>query len=312
MPGTPELSMLVNPGGLDAQVGPDFLSRCFASRWTGTMYRWYLARAFAGELPDRLVLTERGHAVAACGVVYRQLRTPDGQVHRVGVTVAGCTLPSARGRGYWARVLPAAAELAALRGCRALLGFARADRASVRGFERLGAAIIPSAYIVSLDRAPLPQAAILHLRDSPAADDWPQRAEARARAAAPRGGFDYPDAGAWRSQMIDRPHGVQSVRIGATSRAVIESVDGTDRLQWLDGDERERLPAIRTAAARARRRGRKFFMYSTCPHETAAARRLGLAAHPGYMMAVPLEARSAAAVHEWTRLPWRVQSGDRM
>ena len=112
--------------------------------------------------------------------------------------------------------------------------------------------------------------------------------------------------------MVDRPDGVESLRVGATCRALVERVGDTDRLQWLDGDARERLAAIRAVMVRARRRGQKFFMYSTCPHEIAAARRLGLAAHPGYLMVLPLHARQAATVHGWAAMSWRVQSGDRM
>jgi hypothetical protein len=132
------------------------------------------------------------------------------------------------------------------------------------------------------------------------------------RAAAATAAFHYPDANAWRSQMVDRPHGVQSLRIGATCRAVIEGVGDTDRLQWLDGDARERLPAIRALVERARCNRRRFFMYSTCPHEAAAARRLGLAARPGYLMALALPAGHASTARGWAGMSWRVQSGDRM
>ena len=312
MPGAAELSILLNPEDLDALVGPAFLTRCFASRWTEAMYRWYLQRSFAGEPPDRLILMEGGRALAACGVVYRQLRTQDGEVHRVGIMITAATLPSARGRGCYARLLQAAIERGAVRGCAALLGFVTADNASGRGLVRLGAIAIPSAYIVSRNRSPGPQTGILQLRDARVGDDWPLRAAARLCAPAAPAGFHYPEAGAWRSQMVDRPEGVQSLRIGGTCRAVIERVADTDRLQWLDGDGRERLAAMRAVMARARRHGRKFFMYSTCPHEVTAARRLGLAAHPGYMMALPLGARSAATLRDWAGMSWRVQSGDRM
>lgn len=310
MPG--ELRILVNPEDLDPEVGAAFLTRCFASRWTEVMYRWYLQRPFAGEPPDRLILMEGGRALAACGVVYRQLRTQDGEVHRVGVALAAATLPSARGHGCYARVLQAAVERSTARGCAALLGFATAGNTSGRGFTRLGATIIPSAYIVSRDRSQVPQTGTLQLRDTKVADDWPLRAAARLRPPAAPAGFHYPDVSAWRSQMVNRPDGVQSLRIGATCRAVIERVAETDRLQWLDGDGRERLAAIRAVMARARRHRRKFFMYSTCPHEVAAARRLGLAVHPGHMLVLPLQARSASTVRDWAGMSWRVQSGDRM
>ena len=312
MPGAAELRILVNPGDLDAEVGAAFLTRCFGTCWTGAMYRWYLQRSFAGEPPDRLILTEGARVVAVCGVVYRRLRTQDGELHRVGVAIAGGTLPAARGRGYYARVLQAVVERSAARGCAALLGFVRADNTSGRGLLRLGATAVPSAYLVSRNRSPPPQTGILRLRDAEAADDWPLRAAARARPPAAPAGFHYPDASAWRSQIVDRPDAVQALRIGATCRAVVERVADTDRLQWLDGEARERLAAIRAVVTRARRHGRRFFMYSTCPHETQAARRLGLTAHPGYMMVLPLEARFAATVRDWAGMSWRVQSGDRM
>lgn len=312
MSGDAELRILINPVGIDAEVGPAFLTRCFASPWSEVMYRWYLRRSLDGEVPDRLILMDGARAAAGCGVVYRQLRTQDGEVHRVSVVVAACTLPSARGRGCYARVLQAAADRSAVRGCAALLGFVTADNATGRGLRRLGAAAVPSAYLVSRDRAPFTEAGVLQLREAKVADDWPARAEARLRTEAAPAGFHYPDARAWRSQMVDRPHGVQTLRIGASCRAVIERVGDTDRLQWLDGDVRERLAALRAIVARARCGRRKFFMYSTCPHEAAAARRLGLAAHPGYMMALALQAGHASTVRDWASMSWRVQSGDRM
>jgi hypothetical protein len=312
MPGDGGLSVLLNPGAVDAQVGPAFLTLCFGTRWTEVMYRWYLGRSFGGELPDRLILTHGGRAVAGCGVVYRQLRTQDGEMHRVGVAIAAGTLPSARGRGYYARVLQAAVERSAARGCAALLGFVTAGNTSGRGLLRLGAVAVPSAYIVSRDRTARSQTGALQLRDAKVADDWPARAAARLRAAAAPAGFHYPDVGDWWSQMVDRPHGVQTLRIGASCRAVIEAVGDTDRLQWLDGDGRERLAAVRALVARARQRRRKFFMYSTCPHEAAGAGRLGLAVHPGYMLALALQAGGASSVRDWVNMSWRVQSGDRM
>lgn len=312
MSGAGGLDVRVNPAGADADLGPEFLTQCFGRPWTGTMYRWYLQRFFGGERPDRVVLLDGTRAVAGCGLVYRQLRTQDGRIHRVSVVVAACTLPSARGRGCYARVLQAAVERSAARGCAALLGFVTAENATGRGLARLGAAAIPSAYLVSRDRAAFAPAGVLELRAAKLADDWAVRAAVYARAPAAPAGFHYPDATAWRSQIMNRPHGVQCLRVGATCRAVIERAGDTDRLQWLEGDGRERLAAIRALAARARCRNRKFFMYSTCPHEAAAAQRLGLAMHPGYMMALALQPGGAATVGDWPAMAWRVQSGDRM
>jgi len=312
MSGDTELRVLVNPQGMNADIGVRFLDRCFGTRWTEAMYRWYLQRSFGGESPDRLILIDGERVVASCGLAYRLLRTPDDTVHRVSVVVAACTVPGERGRGCYARVLRAAVDRSALRGCTAVLGFVTADNATGRGLRRLGATVVPSAYIASHGAARVPGIALLRLYGATVTDGWPARAGARSRSTPVEGGFHYPDVSGWRSQMVDRAHPVQSLRVGTTCRALIECVGDTDRLQWLDGDPRERVAAIRAIAAHAQRRKRHFFMYSTRPGDAEAARRLGLVARPGYMMALALETRHEPTVRGWAALPWHVQSGDRM
>jgi len=145
MSGDAELRIVVNPEGMDADIGVRFLARCFGTQWTGTMYRWYLQRSFGGETPDRLILMDGERVVAGCGLAYRLLRTPDGTVHPVSVVVAAGTVPGERGRGCYARVLQAAVDRSALRGCTAVLGFVTADNATGRGLRRRGATVIASA-----------------------------------------------------------------------------------------------------------------------------------------------------------------------
>lgn len=98
----------------------------------------------------------------------------------------------------------------------------------------------------------------------------------------------------------------------AAPRSDIECVGDTERLQWLVGDPRERVAAIRAIAVHAQRRKRNFFMYSTRPDDAAVARRLGLVATPGYMMALAPEARHEPTVRGWAAMSWHVHSGDRM
>jgi hypothetical protein len=312
MPGNSELRILVNPGGMSADSGADFLTRCFATRWTETMCRWYLHRAFGDESPDRLILMDDERVVAGCGLAYRLLRTPDAAMHRVSVVVAACTAPGERGRGCYARVLQGAIERSAARGCTALLGFVTADNATGRGLLRLGATAVPSAYITSAGTLSVSRTSALRLCAAPISDSWPARAGVRLRRAPGEAGFHYPDVRAWRSQMVDRPHSVQSLCVGSGCRALVERVGDTDRLQWLDASPRERVAAIRALATHARRHQQKFFMYSTRPDDAAAASRLGLSVRPGFMMALAPERRHEPTVHGWATLPWNVQSGDRL
>src|SRR5258708_4234371 len=248
--------------------------------------------------------------VAGCGLAYRLLRTPDGTVHRVSVVVAACTDPGERGRGCYARVLGAAVDRSALRGCTAVLGFVTADNATGRGLQRLGATSVPSVYISSHGGTRVLGSVTLRLDRTHVAWGWPARASARPGSPPLQGGFHYPDESAWRSQMVDRPHPVLSLEVGATCRALIECVGDTDRLQWLDGAPRERAAAIRAIAAHAHRRKRQFFMYSTCPEDLTLAQRFGVISRARYMMALATQNPHDRTVGGWATLPWHVQSGD--
>ncbi len=243
MSGDTELRILVNPQGMNADIGVRFLARCFGTRWTEAMYRWYLQRPFGGESPDRLVLMDGERAVASVGLTYRLLRTPDGTVHRVSVALAGGTLPGERGRGVYARMIQAAAARCAVRGCTAALGFVTADNASGRGLQRLGATAVPSAYIASQGASRIPGIAVLRVSRATVTDGWLERAGARSRSTPTEGGFHYPDVSAWRSQMVDRPHPVQSLRVGTTCRALIECVG--DRPIACSGSTAARVSAWR-------------------------------------------------------------------
>jgi len=312
MSGDRGLRILVNPKGLDADVGADFLTRCFGTPWSEAMYRWYMQRPFGGEAPDRLVLMDGERVVACCGIVYRLARTPDGTAHRISVIVAGGTLPGERGRGFFEQLLRATAARSALRGRTAVFGFAVADKSSARCFQRLGATGIASAYIASRGLLRAAGRSPLRICRATVTARWPARAAAHQHGPPPQAVFHYPDPGAWTSQMVDRPHPVEPLRIGSTCRALIECVGDTDRLQWLDGDPRERLAAIHAIAAQAQRRGRHFFMYSTRRDEVESVRRLGLVTRPGYLMALAAEARHEPTVRGWEALAWDLQSGDRM
>lgn len=306
------LTLHLNPPALDAGTDAQFLAHCFAARWSQAEYDWYLRREFCALRPDRLLVTDDGEAVAGCGLAYRLLRTPDGALHAVSVVVAACTAPEARGQGHYARVLQAAVERSAARGCTGLLGFVTADNATGRGLRRRGALAVPAWYLVGTVS---PQASVADLpraRPLRASTRWRARARAGLPALRDAATFHYPDDQAWRSQMVERPHAVRSLGIGRAGRAIVERVGDTDRLQWLDVGAEERARAIGSLAVHACEQGQKFFMYSSRPQDVGIARLLGLEVREGYMMALATSERHAHTVRSWGALAWHLQSGDRL
>jgi ribosomal protein S18 acetylase RimI-like enzyme len=309
-----EPEIRVNPRGIVVADDARFVSRCLGTSWSVATYRWYLRRSFAGAAPDRLILTIGDRPAAGCGLAYRFVQTPDNALHPVGVIVAAGTLPEDRGQGYYARLLQAAAQRGAAQDCVAVIGFVTATNASARGLQRLGATAIPSYYIAGDAVGPRGMPPAMSVRPARSVQHWAARTALGAANSrtAPFARFYYPDATAWRSQHLTRPNAVNLIRCGATTRALIEIVGETDRLQWLDGQAFERIAAIGALAARARRSNRGFFMYSTSPADGAGAGRLGLRVVPGFLMALATQTRHEQTVRSWSALPWRVQSGDRL
>jgi hypothetical protein len=313
MPNDSSLKLLVNPTDMEAEIGNDLLTQCFGESWKPAMYRWYLQRIFHGEAPDRLVLVDGRRMLATAGIAYRQLRTPDSTIHRVGIMVAACVPPHERGRFRFARLWKGAGEYCATRDCTALLGFVTADNASCLVLRRAGAVQIPSSYVIS-DDPPRESTAVAPDVTDVAYDAWQDYAD---RALHNQGstavaGFHYPEVDAWRSQFIDRPHPVELLRVGDARRAIIERVDETDRLQWLDGGLEDQSPAVAAIVQRAHRARRRFFMYSTTTLSGSFLRDCGLKVRPGFFMATATRAEHEPVVGSWAALPWRVQSGDRL
>jgi hypothetical protein len=309
MPNDSELRLLVNPRDMEAEIGVDFLLRCFGGIWNRATYEFYLEREFLGKTPDRLVLVEGHRVLATAGIAYRQLRTPDGAIHRVGIMVAACAPPGERGRGRFTRLRREAVNHCATQGCCALLGFVTADNATCLHLRRVGAAQIPSFYITSDDSpaVALDAASVTH-------SEWRDYAERglQLQSSIAGVGFHYPDVNAWCSQFVERPYPIELLRVGSTSRAIIEHVDDTDRLQWLDGDREERGAAIAAIVGRARRAHRRFFMYSTATLPASVLQSCGLKVRPGFIMALATHAAHEPLVRSWPALPWHVQSGDRL
>lgn len=313
MPDNNALRLLVNPPDMEAEIGVDFLARYYGESWNTVTYDWYLKREFNGEAPDRLVLVEDRQVLATAGIAYRQLRTPDGTVHRVGIMVAACVPTRERGRGRFVRLWKGAVNYCATRDCTALLGFVTADNASCLILRRAGAVQIPSSYVISDDPPPEAPAVAREVADV-AYGAWRDYADGalQAQYSTAVAGFRYPNVNAWRSQLIDRPHPVELLRVGDTSRAIIERVNDTDRLQWLDGDPEDQGAALAAVVARARGAGRRFFMYSTTALPVSLLRDCGLKVRPGFMMAQATRSEHEPVVRSWAGLPWRVHSGDRL
>ena len=305
------LRVELNPKWLDPARHISLLNQGFPGQWSRPTYDWYIARPFHGIESDTMVVTDGHRALSVITLSYRQVCNDANLPVDVGVIGSTVTLPGERGRGHYGRLLEAVQDHAGRKGYAAIIGFVTRDNVSAKGLSHRGALSIPSFYLVSaLGRRPASR---------PASGDLaccaPERAAAEFAHREFQHGqgmrFLYSRSGDWRRQFIDRPCGVRALRLAHDSLALVETVDDTDRLQWLACPREKVTAAIASLAAAAAVAKRQFFLYTLDPLIAAAGRRIGLRMRPGYLMLWPTGHRTEA----WSRLTnasWNVQSGDRL
>jgi GNAT superfamily N-acetyltransferase len=301
----------LNPEWLDPTRHIGLLNQAFPGQWSRPTYEWYITRPFRGVESDTFAVTDGHRALSVVTLSYRQVCGDANFPIDIGVIGSTVTLPSERGRGHYGRLLEAVRERAAMKGYAAIIGFVTRDNVSAKGLAHRGALAIPSFYIVS---APGSRPASRPARDG-LARCAPERLTAafapREPSHPPGMRFLYTSSGDWRRQFIDRPGPVRALRLAHDSVALVETVHGTDRLQWLACPREKVTEAIARLAGASAAAKRQFFLYTLDPLIAAAARRIGLGTRPGYLMLWPTGHRT----EHWSGLAnasWTVHSGDRL
>ena len=210
-------------GDVDRDAYLAALNACFPG-WGGPeRFAWCFERVVADREPDLFLLHDNDSVIAGSAVTYRRITLPDGSILRTGIMTASWTLPSARGRGAFFRLIEESRQVSP-----ELVAFVTAENASRRRLEAAGARAIPSFYCRKVTTLP------------------------PAREAAVR--FTYTDA-EWRAQFLDRPGTVEHLR-GDSWDAVVQRADATDRLLHVSGDRSAAIAAIAS-------RGRDLFAFTT-------------------------------------------------
>jgi hypothetical protein len=222
---------------------------------------------------------EDGRPVAGSALTYRTLT---GAVP-AAVMTGSWTLPAARRRGAFGRLLAESQRIAGERGA-VLLGFGRRDNPSRRGFETAGATLHPTFYCRST-RAPLGAEPLDALAPDPAR--FPRAGT----------GFVYDEAG-WRAQFLARPGaGVDCLGRDGDWAALVEPAAGFDRVHAATGPR-----AYAPLAARAHAAGRRLFVYTTEAATAQALAGLGFEHTEGCLYVLP-----PSAITDWS-----FANGDRM
>jgi GNAT superfamily N-acetyltransferase len=220
---------------IDPREYVDGANRVFGAWGDEATFRW----AFRGDA-EILFLDD----VAASGITYRMLRGG----HPVAIITGSWTLPEARGRGAFTRLVEAAKEIARERGA-VVLGFTRRDNASSRRLEAAGFTMTPTFYCRSIppqakEIPPIPFASLGIDRDEPLPPMFSSS-------------FVYSPQ-EWRAQFLERPHAhIDCIGRPGEWTAIVERAEEFDRV--LAVSDPAALPEL---AAHAHASGRRLFWFA--------------------------------------------------
>jgi hypothetical protein len=298
---------VLNPPGIESEY-LRHLNACFEGWGDEATFEWCFERRGALPAADLMTLDEDGQVIAGSGVSYRRLRTAAGEAVGVGIMTGSWTVPAARGRGCFRRVIEESRTRAGEGGCALLCAFVTHVNASYRALMAAGAASIPTWYLHSDGGAPASPAEALQLVPH---DEVPwAEIHGRAVGAADRTRFEYPDLESWMSQFVGRPHAVRALLAPPSGWALVEEAPRSDRVLL-------RLGSVGLGALlqRASGAGRQLFVFTADEAVAAEAAAVGLVGATGSVCILGTDEATANGGDVGKAVVatrWQIHGGDRM
>ena len=301
--------------GLDVEINPSAveeeylsgLNRSFGQWGDRDAYRWDFEREVGARPADLMVLRDHGQILAGSAVSYRTVSLGDDRI-LIGIMTGSWTLPEARGRGAFSQVIVESRRLVASRGGAVLIAFVTHENASRRRLVAAGCLEIPTWYVASSHETMAPaDAAVVEPSTAPVAQLFRDFKRWQGRGAG--ASVFYPSVEVWASQYIDRPLPVERLT-AAGCHCLIERAPVSDRVLWIDGQDRS--AAVAALLARAVATGRQLFVFTMEAGLVQAGIDLGMVAKPGSITVLdPLDQHARPSSLAGLPTDWRLQGGDR-
>jgi hypothetical protein len=321
--------IVLNPAGMESTY-IRCLNTCFGHWGDHVLYQWCFERRIGDFKADLMMFKQGDTILAGSAVTYRKVMLGRTMVH-VGVMTGSWTLPEARGRGCFTRIIEESVSLAAAKKAALLLAYVTESNASFRRLAGAGSALFPTHYLFSNAGTPVPESAcavepVTEVREG--VETIIVRLKER------QAGFSHftytiPE---WESQFLARPGDTEFLRIGSLGLAVVERKQNSDRIRMLSlTKESAFADCMKALLKRAGESRRDVFMFTTSSAWRDECLKLKMAHSPGFLTA--LAADEAALLKAfpgetalpdnlaneiynpggpWSIPPWDIQSGDRM
>lgn len=127
-----------------------YLNECFNGWGQEKEYDWAFNRTVGDKSADiMLIHNEEGDVIAGSAVTYRKLHKPSGGAMDIGIMTGSWTLPKARGKGCFSKIISLSQELAHKKNVPYLTAFVTESNASYRRLASTGSMLVPNSNLFS-------------------------------------------------------------------------------------------------------------------------------------------------------------------
>jgi hypothetical protein len=142
-------NLIINPDNYQGNY-INYLNQCF-DNWGGNReYEWVFNRTVGDKISDIIIIKdENNETIAGSGITYRKIDSQNGGVIDIAIMTGSWTLPKARGRGCFSKIIQISREISNKKGVTYLTAFVTENNASFRRLKVAGSFLLPSYYLFS-------------------------------------------------------------------------------------------------------------------------------------------------------------------
>lgn len=303
-------NVIINPKNYQAEY-IRHINECFNGWGQDQEYEWAFNRKVGTRAADIMILkNEEDEVIAGSAVTYRNLQTPEGKSIDIAIMTGSWTLPKARGRGCFSKIIQLSKEIAAQNGVPYLTAFVTESNASYRRLRDAGSSLLPTRLLFSpespISAADRPEVRTLECTPS-VVDDLYERFKSSQQHSL---SYTYTKEEFFQ-QYLHRPKNPEILLIGK-EYALVEETHNVLKVLLLTYEEVDTFERILTALANWAQvnRSKKLYLFSTKPEIEKVCERLGFELVPGYFTILPTSEEEPADPAQLMQL--HINMGDKM
>jgi hypothetical protein len=302
--------IVINPESFQSQY-IRYINECFSHWGQDKEYDWAFNRRVGEHTADIMIIrNEEDEVIAGSAVTYRKLEKPDGSHIDIGIMTGSWTLPKARGRGCFSKIIQLSKELAGQRGVPYLTAFVTESNASFRRLRGAGSVLLPTSFLFSPKEPYADQDAseitVPDVENELVADIFEKFSQSQKDFIC----YDY-TLEEFRQQYIDRPNGSEIIRLG-DNFAIVEETHNVVRVLLITYNN---LAQFEKAVKQLtnwglKNRSKKLLLFSTQQGLIERCKSIGFEDMQGYFTILGTSEEAEKQVEELMQL--NINMGDKM